>query len=108
MQTTLEIDDTLLHKAMQEETESTESAVVDAALRLYVQMRSQASLRELRGKDQVRQPEGLPIQFTIEPIGLSRRARIVVVDPDTRIHNDHLCRQSIKRLRRISARSPSH
>jgi Arc/MetJ family transcription regulator len=52
MQTTIEIDDQLLQKAMQDSDDASESAVVAAALRLLIQMRAQNSLRDLRGKIQ--------------------------------------------------------
>lgn len=52
MQTTLELDEQLLHQAMEDSGETNESAAVEAGLRLLVQMRAQANLRELRGKVQ--------------------------------------------------------
>ena len=50
MQTTLEIDDKLLHQAMQDSGATTERGVVEAALRLLIQTRAQAGMRELFGK----------------------------------------------------------
>ena len=50
MQTTLEVDDQLLHQAMQDSGETTERGVVEAALRLLIQTRAQAGMQELFGK----------------------------------------------------------
>ncbi len=52
MRTNIEIDDTLLHQAMQTSGAPTKKAVVETALRLLVQTHSQTSIRQLRGKIQ--------------------------------------------------------
>lgn len=50
MQTTLEIEDSLLQRAMVETGAPTQSSAVEAALRLLLQMHAQQKLRELRGQ----------------------------------------------------------
>ena len=50
MQTTIEIEENLLSKAMQETGEATQSGAVEAALRYLLQMRAQARILDLRGK----------------------------------------------------------
>lgn len=50
MQITIEIDDQLLRDAMYVTGATTESAVVDAGLRLLMQTRRQAGIRQFRGK----------------------------------------------------------
>ena len=50
MRTNIEIDDALVKKAMQSSGARTKRAVVDEALRLLVQVKSQAGIRRLRGK----------------------------------------------------------
>ncbi|HEY0794472.1 MAG TPA: type II toxin-antitoxin system VapB family antitoxin [Acidisarcina sp.] len=52
MRTNIEIDDELMKQAMESGEEKTKRAVVKAALRLFVRTRSQASIRNLRGKVQ--------------------------------------------------------
>jgi Arc/MetJ family transcription regulator len=50
MRTNIEIDDQLMRQAMRVTDLRTEKAVVEAALQLLVKTRSQAGLRDLRGK----------------------------------------------------------
>ena len=50
MKTTLSIDDALMRKAIRLSGLTTKKAVVDAALRLLIQTRSQTGIRRLRGK----------------------------------------------------------
>ncbi len=50
VQTTLDIEESLLSKAMQETGEATQSGAVEAALRYLLQMRAQARIRDLRGQ----------------------------------------------------------
>ena len=50
MRTNIEIDETLLHRAIQKSGAPTKKAVVDTALRLLMQTHSQTSIRQLRGK----------------------------------------------------------
>ncbi|PYV67049.1 MAG: DUF2191 domain-containing protein [Acidobacteria bacterium] len=50
MQTTIEIDDRLMSLAMRRSGLCTKKAVVEAGLRLLVDVRSQDSIRRLRGK----------------------------------------------------------
>ncbi len=52
MRTNIDIDDQLIHEAMQESGSRTKKAVVEEALRLLVQTRKQGSIRRLRGKVQ--------------------------------------------------------
>jgi Arc/MetJ family transcription regulator len=52
MRTTIEIEDRLLAEALRLSGESTKRAVVEAALRLLIQTKNQASIRKLRGKIQ--------------------------------------------------------
>jgi Arc/MetJ family transcription regulator len=52
MRTNIELDDALVTQAMRSTGSRTKRAVVEAALRLLVQTRSQASIRKLRGKVQ--------------------------------------------------------
>lgn len=49
MRTNIEIDDELMKKALALSGSPTKKAVVEEALRLLVQLKSQARLRELRG-----------------------------------------------------------
>jgi Arc/MetJ family transcription regulator len=50
MRTTIDIDATLMRKAMRLSGLTTKKAVVEAALRLLIQTHSQAGIRRLRGK----------------------------------------------------------
>ncbi len=50
MRTTIDIDDALMRKAMRLSGLTTKKAVVEAALRLLIQTRSQVGIRRLRGK----------------------------------------------------------
>jgi Arc/MetJ family transcription regulator len=50
MRTNIEIDDRLMHQAMRAGKGRTKRAVVEAGLRLLVQIQSQARIRRLRGK----------------------------------------------------------
>jgi Arc/MetJ family transcription regulator len=50
MRTNIDIDDRLMEQAMRSSGAATKRAVVEEALRLLIQTRSQASLRRLRGK----------------------------------------------------------
>lgn len=50
MRTNIVIDDILMQKALELSGLDTKKAVVEAALKLFIQIRQQASLRELRGK----------------------------------------------------------
>lgn len=51
MRTNIEIDDRLMHQALRSsQKRTTKRSIVDAALRLLVQTRSQAGIRRLRGK----------------------------------------------------------
>ncbi|MGP8143783.1 MAG: type II toxin-antitoxin system VapB family antitoxin [Terriglobales bacterium] len=50
MRTTIDIDDALMRKAMRLSGLTTKKAVVEAALRLLIQTRSQAGIQRLRGK----------------------------------------------------------
>lgn len=50
MRTNIEIDDQLMRQAMRTSGERTKRATVEEALRLLVKVRSQASIRRLRGK----------------------------------------------------------
>jgi len=50
MRTMIEIDETLLRRAMQLGGFGTREAAVEAALRLFVQTRQQGGIRELRGR----------------------------------------------------------
>jgi Arc/MetJ family transcription regulator len=52
MRTNIEIDDQLMRKAMRSSGARTKRATVEEALRLLVQVRSQAGIRRLRGKIQ--------------------------------------------------------
>lgn len=52
MRTNIEIDDELMRDAMRSSGAPTKRAVVEAALRLLINTRGQASLRRLRGKVQ--------------------------------------------------------
>jgi Arc/MetJ family transcription regulator len=49
MRTNIEIDDRLMRQAMRSSGARTKRAVVEAALRLLIQTRSQGSIRRLRG-----------------------------------------------------------
>ena len=50
VQTTIEVEESLLTRAMQETGEATQSGAVVAALRFLLQMRAQARILDLRGK----------------------------------------------------------
>ena len=50
MRTNIEIDDRLMRQAMRSSGARTKRATVEAALRLLIQTRGQASIRRLRGK----------------------------------------------------------
>ncbi len=50
MRTNIVIDDTLMERALTLSGLSTKKAVVEAALKLFIQIQQQAALRELRGK----------------------------------------------------------
>lgn len=50
MRTNIDIDDDLMQQAMRASDASTKRGVVEEALRLLIQTRSQASVRRLRGK----------------------------------------------------------
>lgn len=50
MRTNIEIDDKLMKKAMKASGASTKRAVVEEALQLFVRIRGQERIRELRGK----------------------------------------------------------
>lgn len=50
MRTNIEIDDRLMKQAMKSSRSRTKRAAVEAGLRLLVQIRAQASIRQLRGK----------------------------------------------------------
>ena len=50
MRTNIEIDDRLMRQAMRSSGARTKRATVEAALRLLIQTRDQASIRRLRGK----------------------------------------------------------
>lgn len=50
MRTNIDIDDDLMREAMRRSESTTKRAVVEEALRLLIQTRSQASVRRLRGR----------------------------------------------------------
>ena len=50
MRTNIDIDDQLIHEAMQKTGSRTKKAVVETALRLLLDIRSQADIRQLYGK----------------------------------------------------------
>jgi Arc/MetJ family transcription regulator len=50
MRTNIDIDDELMRKAMRLGGIDTKRGTVEAALRLFIQTRSQAGMRRLRGK----------------------------------------------------------
>jgi Arc/MetJ family transcription regulator len=50
MRTTIDIDDDLMRKAMRVSGLTTKKAGVDAALRLFIQTKSQVAIRRFRGK----------------------------------------------------------
>jgi Arc/MetJ family transcription regulator len=50
MRTTIDIDDALMRKAMRLSGLTTKKAIVEAALRLFIQTHSKAGIRRLRGK----------------------------------------------------------
>lgn len=52
MRTNIEIDDRLMRQAMRSSGARTKRATVEEALRLLVQVRTQAGIRRLRGKIQ--------------------------------------------------------
>ena len=49
MRTNIDIDDKLMARAMRASSASTKKAVVEEALRALIQLRGQASIRQLRG-----------------------------------------------------------
>lgn len=57
MRTNIEIDDELMRKAMAATNATTKKAAVEEALRLLVQLKGQARIRELRGKIVWRGPD---------------------------------------------------
>ncbi|HMO38006.1 MAG TPA: type II toxin-antitoxin system VapB family antitoxin [Saprospiraceae bacterium] len=50
MRTNIVIDDTLMERALTLSGLNTKKAVVEAALKLFIQIQQQAALRALRGK----------------------------------------------------------
>jgi Arc/MetJ family transcription regulator len=50
MRTNIDIDDNLMRQAMRHGGTRTKKATVEAALRLFVEMRLQGGIRRLRGK----------------------------------------------------------
>jgi Arc/MetJ family transcription regulator len=50
MRTNIDIDDRLMRQALRASGRTTKRAVVDEALKLLVQTRSQAGIRKLRGR----------------------------------------------------------
>lgn len=52
MRTNIEIDDKLMKKVMRGSGARTKKAAVEAAMRLYVQIKAQEKIRQLRGKVQ--------------------------------------------------------
>ena len=50
MRTTIDIDDALMRRAMRLSGFTTKKGVVEAALRLLIQTRSQVGMRRFRGK----------------------------------------------------------
>lgn len=50
MRTNIVIDDTLIHQAMRATGLATKRAVVEAGLRLLIQVRAQTGIRRLRGR----------------------------------------------------------
>jgi len=50
MRTNIEIDDSLMRRAMRSSGARTKRAVVEEGLRLLIQTKGQASIRRLRGK----------------------------------------------------------
>jgi Arc/MetJ family transcription regulator len=52
MRTNIDIDDRLMRQALRASGRTTKRAVVDEALKLLVQTRSQAGIRKLRGRIQ--------------------------------------------------------
>lgn len=50
MRTNIDIDDRLMRQAMKSSRSRTKRAAVEAGLRLLIQIRAQASIRQLRGK----------------------------------------------------------
>ena len=50
MRTNIDIDDELMRQAMRQSEATTKRGVVEEALRLLIQTRSQGSIRRLRGK----------------------------------------------------------
>jgi Arc/MetJ family transcription regulator len=50
MRTNIDIDDRLMRQAMKSSRSRTKRAAVEAGLRLLVQIRAQAGIRQLRGK----------------------------------------------------------
>lgn len=53
MRMNIEIDDQLLHEAMQSSGLKTKKAVVEAGLRMIVKIHTQGAFRALRGKVQI-------------------------------------------------------
>jgi Arc/MetJ family transcription regulator len=52
MRTNIDIDDRLMREAMRSSGKQTKRAIVEAGLRLLVQIRAQGKIRRLRGKIQ--------------------------------------------------------
>jgi Arc/MetJ family transcription regulator len=50
MRTNIDLDDKLMKQAMKSSGQTTKKAVVEEALRLFVQIKAQSRVRELRGK----------------------------------------------------------
>ncbi|MGD0966360.1 MAG: type II toxin-antitoxin system VapB family antitoxin [Candidatus Acidiferrales bacterium] len=50
MRTNIDIDDRLIRQAMRSSRSRTKRAAVEAGLRLLIQTRAQAAIRQLRGK----------------------------------------------------------
>lgn len=50
MRTNIDIDDELMEKTMEVTGKTTKRAAIDSALREFLQIRSQAGIRKLRGK----------------------------------------------------------
>lgn len=57
-------------------------------------------------ENQIREPETLPIEFHVEPLGLGIRDSLEVIDPNSRV-DDHHAAYLATRPRRDASRSPS-
>jgi Arc/MetJ family transcription regulator len=77
VKTSLDIEDALMRKATRLSGLTTKKAVVEAALRLLIQTRSQAGIRRLRGK--VKWEGNLDISRR-EPIFPERRSKASPLD----------------------------